>query len=546
MMNQTDNEIWKILLDGKYVLDSYDYDNKIFSINIYLYDLVYLQNNYKTVTDINIYDRCFIIGCAFCFNCDILKFLNSVFKINDKFENSSGDNFLMISCRENKNLSIIKYLIEEMKISTKHTNNSGDNCLTVACWKNPNISVIKYLIENIRMNHKKTDCYGNTCLILACWQNPNIDIIEYLINLGISIDDVNANGNNCLTMCARYNTNIEIIKLLIEKYEMKVNHQDEYGNNSLISACQLNSNLDIIVYLINKCKTLINHLNFDKKNCFSVSFNNKNCTQIIIYLIQNTDIEINLNYLDYDMYVQILYSITNYYRLNEFFLHGIKKCEKKFISLYFNENNIKTLIKNYNPLMLNKSVREFANIKNPFDENFDDFIKIVDELYYHCPIIKNNTINIFKNDFVEKQNNEKNSKVLFKHNNINYYGDQKIVYEQILLFSEIKDHSDTNDNFELNIMIPQYVVNLYIKSCYTNQIDLNQIHPSNIINFIEFIDHYPTKTLSMNKLEINFIEYFDEHGIEYDDFIIKICLRYKLKNMYLHLHNQNYKLQRFK
>jgi hypothetical protein len=60
------------------------------------------------------------------------------------------------------------------------------------------------------------------------------------------------------------------------------------------------------------------------------------------------------------------------------------------------------------------------------------------------------------------------------------------------------------------------------------------------MQFIKFIDHYPTDSLSMNYLEPHIIDYFDNHKIPYDLYIKDLCIRYGFKSMYLHLHGLVY------
>ncbi len=60
--------------------------------------------------------------------------------------------------------------------------------------------------------------------------------------------------------------------------------------------------------------------------------------------------------------------------------------------------------------------------------------------------------------------------------------------------------------------------------------------------FVKFIDQYPTNILSIDILESQIIDYYDNNKIEYDEFMRKICIKYQLKNMYIHIHNKDLKL----
>ncbi len=96
--------------------------------------------------------------------------------------------------------------------------------------------------------------------------------------------------------------------------------------------------------------------------------------------------------------------------------------------------------------------------------------------------------------------------------------------------------ADLSQGIILNGNLPKYAINLYIQSCCTNNFNINKIKKSDIINFIKFIDQYPTNILSIGLLELDIIKYIDKFGIKYNDntFLLDICKRYGLKSMYIH------------
>lgn len=94
-----------------------------------------------------------------------------------------------------------------------------------------------------------------------------------------------------------------------------------------------------------------------------------------------------------------------------------------------------------------------------------------------------------------------------------YYGHRKTVYNSIVVIDAIKDCADFNDLIVLEGALPHYLINMYIKSCYSNKFDINKIDSSDIIQFIGFIDQYPTTILSIDKLEHEIIEYFETNKI---------------------------------
>jgi len=128
---------------------------------------------------------------------------------------------------------------------------------------------------------------------------------------------------------------------------------------------------------------------------------------------------------------------------------------------------------------------------------------------------------------------------LFKHNNEIYYGHRSTVYKSILCLNEILDCADFADLIVLEGELPYYLINMYIKSCYSNIFDIKKVNPDDIKKFIRFIDQYPTTIISINNFELEFIDFFEKNNIKYDDFLINMCKKYELRCMYLDIHNKN-------
>lgn len=193
--------------------------------------------------------------------------------------------------------------------------------------------------------------------------------------------------------------------------------------------------------------------------------------------------------------------------------------------------------------MLNKHHIEYASIKNPFDDTFNNLMNHVNQLeccvpipmhYFSTPIHEKNDYDMYDADYTVNVVD-----ILFENNSNYYYGNRRIVYNEINLLREIMYCADFSHPIVLNGCVPKYVMNLYINSCYTNRFDINRIEPSDIKQFIKFIDQYPTRRLSLEILECDIIKYFDEHHVTYDEFMTSLILRYRLKFMYLHQHNYN-------
>jgi hypothetical protein len=422
-----------------------------------------------------------------------------------------------LACWENTNLEIIKYLVENQKMNINHTNNNGDNCLTMACWGNINLEIIKYLIENQKMDINYTNKSGNNCLTLACSENTNLEIIKYLVeNQKMNINHTNNSGNNCLTLACWENTNLEIIKYLIENQKMNINYVNNYGDNCLTLACGGNTNLEIIRYLI-EC----------------------------------TNINISLDRVLYDMWEKIMLSITTRWdRFTEIFTRGIMKYDK---------NKIEKLVKKMNPIMMisQRHLYSTYDICDPFDEKYmwKDFIKHTDDLKFSVPMsipiptpcVKEKE-RIYVYDFTKNDNG-----LLFMHNNKAYYGHQGIVYDSILCLKEIKEIADFNDPITLSGDMPEYLMNMWIGSMYTKKIDMKNIEPMDMKSFLKHIDQYPTDFLSIDIMEQKFVEYYNaieqkllaqydtstlKCDIFNDSYLKDICCKYKLKRLYLCIHNK--------
>ncbi len=138
---------------------------------------------------------------------------------------------------------------------------------------------------------------------------------------------------------------------------------------------------------------------------------------------------------------------------------------------------------------------------------------------------------------------------LFWHNNTLYYGNRDFVFNSILFLKESKDFLDFNEIFTLSGSLDYSLINMYIDSLYTGKINLMLIEPKNIIEFLSFIDQYPTESLSINKLEQEIVDLFEQNvpseetnKISFSSKLEEMCEKYKLKSLYLLIHNEKYRL----
>jgi hypothetical protein len=128
--------------------------------------------------------------------------------------------------------------------------------------------------------------------------------------------------------------------------------------------------------------------------------------------------------------------------------------------------------------------------------------------------------------------------LLFRYNGIPYYGNQRMFD----LMDFFKDNDSVN-NGEAEILgkVPKYLINLYLNQTLSGHIDLSLIDPSDIFEFIRFIDQYPGQVFAVNLIERHLIQYIDMNTMiqRFPDDILSIFRRYDCKNIMLHCVRNN-------
>ena len=253
----------------------------------------------------------------------------------------------------------------------------------------------------------------------------------------------------------------------------------------------------------------------------------------------------------------IRYMMNDYNLLNKFLLlcqlvidikRGIESNSHKAATQIMNECKI-------NPLMLDDA--NFFRLcgqhnDNYFDVQYNEYKCLVDNLTCRVPIPTK------LKSFIHEKESQHNkitttdfryeSSPLFWHNNILYHGNRDIVYNSILFLKESSEYLDFKDVFTLSGSLDYYLINMYIESCYSGTINLIMVGPSDIMQFLRFIDQYPTESLSINKLELDIVDYFDNllkdktedkiNNNTFDSELEVMCEKYKLKCLYLFIHNE--------
>ncbi len=291
-------------------------------------------------------------------------------------------------------------------------------------------------------------------------------------------------------MACAYNKNIDIIKYLIEEKKMNIHFKNDQIN-ILFKACVHNSNLNVIKYLFEICD--VSDLNF------------KNFRNVI-------------------KIKKIAKIIHNYQKLNDFLS----------VQFHTNVNLFEDVVSEINPMLLNEYLRNKINV-DPYNLKWNVFIKNVDNIKFPIPILFNKMKIISHIQSIKLDDYDK--ELLFCHNDFKYYGSRKIVYGMIHLFEDI-DMFDLNEPMVLSAPLPRYLIHMYIQSCVDLEFDLEMIYAEDLIQFLNFIDQYPTKMLSMESIEKSLVSYLNNNKIEIeiDSEILNLCRKYQLKHLYLYIH----------
>jgi len=128
--------------------------------------------------------------------------------------------------------------------------------------------------------------------------------------------------------------------------------------------------------------------------------------------------------------------------------------------------------------------------------------------------------------------------LLFRYNGVPYYGNKKLFD----LMDFFKDNDSVNNgDAEIEGKVPKYLINLYLNQTLSGHIDLSQIDPSDIFEFIRFIDQYPSQVFAVNLIEQHLVQYITinsmSHGIPPD--ILDTFRRYDCKYIVLYCMGSN-------
>ena len=412
------------------------------------------------------------------------------------------------------------------------------------------VKILQNDLSYIKNNYQTIDSKNQiVCFFLATVFSTSIEIIDFLIDcFRIDVYETikTMNGHeNCFSFMCSFSANTRTIKHLIDKYNIADN---DLLKKCLYQACGYTkaccndeSNIDVIKYLVEEKKTNINIMTGDpdESNYFLMRAKHSNI-DATIYLIQHikciTDRELIyfIRYFSITRLKEIISGLHNYDRINDL-LRLNDPLNIRTVNGY--PRGCKTIIDEIkNPLMINPTNRGIYNISDPFLEPWDKYVELVDGLTGVVPIYPVDKTEIKPQcpDFSKRPD------ILFQCNDIIYYGERGIMYDSLIFLQDIHQNCNFDHLVVLNGKIPRYVINHYINASYTGQFALNDIEPSDISTFIKFIDQYPTTVISIDGLEQQIIQFFDDNKLNYMDFgdLKDIFIRYRLKYLYLHMHNK--------
>jgi hypothetical protein len=272
------------------------------------------------------------------------------------------------------------------------------------------------------------------------------------------------------------------------------------------------------------------------------------------YLIESTDAKIPFfhNLIDdpglYVKWKKIIKSLSK--NINRF-RHTLSK-GLSGPDLQENNGDLIDFLKTLNPLLL-MDIMGIDRLISDFDPmqrlKFDDYVKYVDDLRSFIvptpnpiPEPSDHSDPMIWIDFRKKPS------MLFNYNGSEYYGSRELVFGSIHCLKEIMDIANFDQPITLSGQIPEYAMNLWIRSMYTQQFDLMDIMLDDMVQFLTHVDQYPTNFLTICSLEYDLIKYLDAlDPVDVSEELIQnlkhISLRCKLKRLYLWIHNKQEELR---
>lgn len=237
-------------------------------------------------------------------------------------------------------------------------------------------------------------------------------------------------------------------------------------------------------------------------------------------------------------------SLIDYNKLNALLESALIYCHYPWVS----DERIKRIGELINPLMIDKgNFRYDEYFEDPFDKKFEEYINLVNSLPIPVNTQHQQVFSCTSHQPLNNKNHTQSGQILFIHNNIPYYGDRNAMYETLLFLPDDIKYDD-DEPFVLSGSITKKSMNHYIDGSCCGKFNISDIDYSDILQFMKFIEQYPTKIIFLEKLEGSIIDYFEDGykdnkmlreliaGQEMNDLITRCRLKY----LYLYLHNKTY------
>ena len=426
---------------------------------------------------------------------DVAKYVINEFEVDlvDFFNSNHMENIF----KNDLHIDIVKFFVLDCGFDTKTIFESGENILTLTCTHTSNVDVIRFLIFDCGVDRNYTNRYfGTNCLLSACRHNPHLHIIKFLINdLGMNAKTC----DNCLS-CSCHNPNHFIFKFLVEDCGLDTNHCYDKKSDITVLELALEKIIDV---------------------------------DFCVYILTHYDVHRVYVRFEYDKFIKILEKLieipsvgpilfNKFIKYNTHHLLKNNDLLEKINPLFFDDVNIKC-VKHVDPL--NMKFSDFINRLKKFNH------KILYKLSFE-----------FKQVFQPIKINFHKFTLLFSHNNSNFYGDKDIVFNSMHIFKDISNNLDLNKVIILDGKQPDYMINLYLTTCYTNHIDLNMIDTSDFVDFLKFIDQYPSTKVDIKLLEKQIVSYVFNNSLS-DPYLHVISKKYQLRLLCFYLHNLKFDLQ---
>lgn len=400
------------------------------------------------------------------------------------------------------------------------------------------IKICQNNVRYVKNNYKYVKDKGmlKYFIVLSAIFCTDIEITQFLFSFSLNnVVDRYDGKKECLYYAFVYNPSLKMLRYLIEICGANVNtrirdlswpyfHPKYYDNRD-------NKRFKGIASINGICS--LSDLIFGNNSI-------GNYIEKAIYIIENTNIIIELQSNYITKYIQIISGVKKSDKLNNLINIGLKT---------YSLNKMKSIVQLLNPLLIETKIRDLFDIKisGLFDHTYDIFCHEIDEIKSTALLkdilnegylyLRSCSTEYDVGDIGDINNVDMDkSEILFNCCGTDYRGDKEKVYSVMTPMKEILASSDFSSTIVLSQTLPDYILKKYIESCYTNKFNINCIKPKDIIQFIEFIDQYPTNLLTMSNFEVDIVKFFEKHKVNpFQTNIRDVCDKYQLKLVYLFL-----------